>query len=149
MIVAQSPYEAFVLLPALRLLRPRPKLVVEVHGDWCTAARLYGSPERRVYAPLSDLRAARPARGGRHPRADASHRPAGRGGERASAARLDELLHCNLGPVKAMVSQLGEAEARAALPHWYEVERRLASVAQPSAFRAIYFAATAAARASD
>lgn len=56
-IVAQSPYEAFVLLPALRLLRPRPKLVIEVHGDWRTASRLYGSPARRVYAPLSDLSA--------------------------------------------------------------------------------------------
>jgi glycosyltransferase involved in cell wall biosynthesis len=56
-VVAQSPYEAFVVLPVLRLLRPRPRLIVEVHGDWRTASRLYGSPGRRAYAPLSDLSA--------------------------------------------------------------------------------------------
>ncbi len=34
--------------------RPRPKLVVEVHGDWRYATRLYGSPARKLVAPLSD-----------------------------------------------------------------------------------------------
>ncbi|MFL5582471.1 MAG: glycosyltransferase family 4 protein [Gemmatimonadaceae bacterium] len=53
-VVTQSPYEAFALLPGLRGLRPRPALVVEVHGDWRIAARLYGSRRRRVIAGLSD-----------------------------------------------------------------------------------------------
>jgi glycosyltransferase involved in cell wall biosynthesis len=34
--------------------RPRARLVVEVHGDWRYATRLYGSPARRVLSPLSD-----------------------------------------------------------------------------------------------
>ena len=34
--------------------RPRARLVVEVHGDWRYATRLYGSPLRRVVSPLSD-----------------------------------------------------------------------------------------------
>jgi glycosyltransferase involved in cell wall biosynthesis len=33
---------------------PRAKLVVEVHGDWRYATRLYGSPARKVVSPLSD-----------------------------------------------------------------------------------------------
>jgi glycosyltransferase involved in cell wall biosynthesis len=49
-IVAQSPYEgAFV-----QLARPGVKVVVEVHGDWRTATRLYGSPLRRIFSPLAD-----------------------------------------------------------------------------------------------
>jgi glycosyltransferase involved in cell wall biosynthesis len=53
-IVTQSPYEAFALLPVCRAARPRPKLLVELHGDWRTAARLYGSGLRRAYARASD-----------------------------------------------------------------------------------------------
>jgi glycosyltransferase involved in cell wall biosynthesis len=34
--------------------KPRARLVVEVHGDWRYATRLYGSPVRRVVSPLSD-----------------------------------------------------------------------------------------------
>ena len=46
-VVAQSPYEALAVLPALRTCRrARPRLVVEVHGDWRTAAA--------CMAPLSD-----------------------------------------------------------------------------------------------
>jgi glycosyltransferase involved in cell wall biosynthesis len=56
-IVAQSPYEGATLLPVLPLLRPRPRLIVEVHGDWRTASRLYGSRARGAIAPLSDLAA--------------------------------------------------------------------------------------------
>jgi glycosyltransferase involved in cell wall biosynthesis len=56
-IVTQSPYEAFALLPVWKMARPRPKLVVELHGDWRTAARLYGSPLRRLYARASDCAA--------------------------------------------------------------------------------------------
>lgn len=59
-IVCQSPFEAF----GVALLRPlipkarRPLLVVEAHGDWRTASRLYGSRARRLLAPLADRSAA-------------------------------------------------------------------------------------------
>lgn len=53
-VVTQSPYEAFAVLPALRLVRPRPRLLVELHGDWRTAPRLYGSSFRRPFAGLTD-----------------------------------------------------------------------------------------------
>jgi glycosyltransferase involved in cell wall biosynthesis len=53
-IVTQSPYEAAFVL----LARTRAKLVVELHGDWRTATRLYGSPVRRALSPLADAVAA-------------------------------------------------------------------------------------------
>jgi glycosyltransferase involved in cell wall biosynthesis len=53
-IITQSAYEAFPLLAVRRALRTRPRLVVEVHGEWQTAARMYGSPMRRLYARLAD-----------------------------------------------------------------------------------------------
>jgi glycosyltransferase involved in cell wall biosynthesis len=49
-IVAQSPFEAAAAL----LARPRVPVIVEVHGDWRTFARLYGSPARRVLAWFAD-----------------------------------------------------------------------------------------------
>src|SRR5438552_17291761 len=49
-IVTQSPYEAALV----RLARPRAKVVVELHGDWRTATRLYGSHVRRALSPLAD-----------------------------------------------------------------------------------------------
>ena len=45
-VVAQSPYEALAALAARRLARSPAALVVEIHGDWHTWARLYGSPLR-------------------------------------------------------------------------------------------------------
>jgi glycosyltransferase involved in cell wall biosynthesis len=53
-IITKSPHEAFALLPVLKLARSRPKLLVELHGDWRTAPRLYGSRLRRHYAGLTD-----------------------------------------------------------------------------------------------
>jgi glycosyltransferase involved in cell wall biosynthesis len=55
-IVCQSPYEAFGVI-ALRSLLPaaaRPRVQVELHGDWRTATRLYGSPRRRKLSRLAD-----------------------------------------------------------------------------------------------
>jgi glycosyltransferase involved in cell wall biosynthesis len=52
-VLAQSPYEAAVAL-AVRA----PRVVVEIHGDWRTATRLYGSPARRVLNRLADAAAA-------------------------------------------------------------------------------------------
>ncbi|MEI8105440.1 MAG: glycosyltransferase family 4 protein [Actinomycetes bacterium] len=49
-VVAQSPYEAALI----RLARVRAKLIVEVHGDWRTATRMYGSPLRRALSPVAD-----------------------------------------------------------------------------------------------
>jgi glycosyltransferase involved in cell wall biosynthesis len=51
-IVAQSPYEA-------ALARGAPRLIVEVHGDWRTFTRLYGSGWRRLLSPVADAIARR------------------------------------------------------------------------------------------
>lgn len=62
-IVTQSPYEAAFV----RFARIRAKVIVEIHGDWHTSTRLYGSPLRRALAPLGDRIADRAVR-----RADAA-----------------------------------------------------------------------------
>jgi glycosyltransferase involved in cell wall biosynthesis len=49
-IVTQSPYEAAFVW----LARTGARTVVELHGDWRTATRLYGSPLRRALSPLAD-----------------------------------------------------------------------------------------------
>jgi glycosyltransferase involved in cell wall biosynthesis len=51
-IVAQSPYEAASALAGRRLAGSRARVLLEVHGDWRTATRLYGSPLRRFAEPL-------------------------------------------------------------------------------------------------
>ncbi len=53
-IVAQSPYEAAAALVARRAAGSRARVVVELHGDWRTATRLYGSRLRRVLEPLTE-----------------------------------------------------------------------------------------------
>ena len=53
-IVAQSPFEGLAALLGRRLARRRPALVVELHGDWRTFARLYGSSPRAMLGPLLD-----------------------------------------------------------------------------------------------
>jgi glycosyltransferase involved in cell wall biosynthesis len=54
-IVAESPYTAAAALLGRALLRgAAPRVLVEVHGDWRTATRLYGSPARRALSPLAD-----------------------------------------------------------------------------------------------
>jgi glycosyltransferase involved in cell wall biosynthesis len=59
-IVCQSPYEAVGVIVASRCLPrgTRPAIQVEVHGDWRTAARLYGHPLRWLLGPGSDRVAA-------------------------------------------------------------------------------------------
>jgi glycosyltransferase involved in cell wall biosynthesis len=49
-VLTQSPYEAALVRHVTRNI----PLVVELHGDWRTASRLYGSPARRLLAPLTD-----------------------------------------------------------------------------------------------
>ena len=54
-IVAESPYTGAAALVGRSLIGGvRPRVVVEVHGDWRTATRMYGSPARSVLSPLAD-----------------------------------------------------------------------------------------------
>ncbi|HTD50953.1 MAG TPA: glycosyltransferase, partial [Acidimicrobiia bacterium] len=55
-IVCQSPYEGFGVLALRKLLPPRlrPSVQIELHGDWRTATRLYGSPHRRFLSGAAD-----------------------------------------------------------------------------------------------
>jgi glycosyltransferase involved in cell wall biosynthesis len=57
-VIAQSPFEGLSSLFARRLARIEAKVIVEVHGDWTTAGRYYGSPLRRLAAPFADRAAA-------------------------------------------------------------------------------------------
>jgi glycosyltransferase involved in cell wall biosynthesis len=57
-VLAQSPYEGAAVVLGRALARRPTRLVVEVHGDWRTATRLYGSRLRPALSPLAD-RAAR------------------------------------------------------------------------------------------
>lgn len=54
-IVAEDPHVAAAALLARRLAgRNSTRIVAEVHGNWRLATRLYGSPARRVFAPVAD-----------------------------------------------------------------------------------------------
>lgn len=53
-IVASDPYIGMAALLARALVRPKPRVIVEVHGDWRTFTRLYGSPWRRLLNPVAD-----------------------------------------------------------------------------------------------
>jgi glycosyltransferase involved in cell wall biosynthesis len=52
-VLAQSVYEAGAALLGKALARSRARVVVDVHGDWETATRLYGSPLRRLLSPVT------------------------------------------------------------------------------------------------
>ncbi len=53
-IFASDPFLAAAALAGRWLARRRVPVVVEVHGDWRTFSRLYGSPARRLISPLAD-----------------------------------------------------------------------------------------------
>jgi glycosyltransferase involved in cell wall biosynthesis len=57
-VVCQTAYEAAAALLARRLARVPARVVVEVHGDWRTSTRLYGSGSRRALARIGDVLAA-------------------------------------------------------------------------------------------
>lgn len=57
-IMAQSPHTALACVIARALARRPVRIVAEIHGDWRTATRLYGSRARRALSPLSDALAA-------------------------------------------------------------------------------------------
>ena len=55
-IIAENPYTAAGALVGRALARgSKPMIVLEVHGDWRTATRLYGASSRRLLSPLADL----------------------------------------------------------------------------------------------
>lgn len=58
-VVTQSPYEGSAALFARLLAGSRARVVVEVHGDWHSATRMYGSPSRAILTPVADRVAAR------------------------------------------------------------------------------------------
>ena len=53
-VVVQGAHEAAAVVAARGLARTRTPIVLDVHGDWRTATRLYGSPARRLVSPLAD-----------------------------------------------------------------------------------------------
>jgi glycosyltransferase involved in cell wall biosynthesis len=53
-IVAADPFVGAATLLGRRLAHVRTPLIVEVHGDWRTFTRGYGSPARRYLSPLAD-----------------------------------------------------------------------------------------------
>jgi glycosyltransferase involved in cell wall biosynthesis len=57
-IVCQTAYDAAAALVARRIARVPARVVVEVHGDWRTSTRLYGSGARRVVSRFGDAVAA-------------------------------------------------------------------------------------------
>ena len=57
-VLTESPYEALAVELARLVTRSRAKLAVDLHGDWRTATRLYGSPLRRLLSPVADRLAA-------------------------------------------------------------------------------------------
>ena len=57
-VVCQTPYDGAAALLARRLARVPARVIVEVHGDWRTSTRLYGSSARRVLGGLGDAVAA-------------------------------------------------------------------------------------------
>lgn len=72
-IVTQSPFEATGIVALRRAFGIRAPLVVELHGDWRTAARLYGPRARRMIAPLADSAAEAALRSADRVRAVHSH----------------------------------------------------------------------------
>jgi glycosyltransferase involved in cell wall biosynthesis len=57
-VACQTAYDALAALIARRLARVPTRIVVEVHGDWRTSTRLYGSPARRALSRVGDASAA-------------------------------------------------------------------------------------------
>jgi glycosyltransferase involved in cell wall biosynthesis len=53
-VICQTAYEGAAALAARRLSGVSTRVVVEVHADWRTSTRLYGSSGRRLLAPVGD-----------------------------------------------------------------------------------------------
>ena len=61
-VLAQDPHTAASAMLGRTLARTKTPIVLEVHGNWRTAARMYGSPARQLLGPGSDVVAARAVR---------------------------------------------------------------------------------------
>lgn len=57
-VLVQGAHEAAAALLGRTLARSRARVVLDVHGDWRTATRLYGSPARKLLSPIADRVAA-------------------------------------------------------------------------------------------
>jgi glycosyltransferase involved in cell wall biosynthesis len=57
-VLVQGAHEAASALLARRLARSEANVILDVHGDWRTATRLYGSRTRRLLNPFADRVAA-------------------------------------------------------------------------------------------
>ena len=57
-VLVQGAHEAALVLLGRALARSHVPVVLDVHGDWRTATRLYGSPARRFLNPAADRVAA-------------------------------------------------------------------------------------------
>jgi glycosyltransferase involved in cell wall biosynthesis len=57
-VVAQTAYDAAAVLLARAAARSRARVVLDVHADWRTSTRLYGSRARKLLGPLGDRVAA-------------------------------------------------------------------------------------------
>jgi len=57
-VLCQTAYDGAAALLARRIARVPARVVVEVHGDWRTSTRLYGSPSRRLLGRVGDTVAA-------------------------------------------------------------------------------------------
>jgi glycosyltransferase involved in cell wall biosynthesis len=53
-VLVQGAHEAAAVLAGRRLAGSSAKVILDVHGDWRTSTRLYGSPARRLLSPLAD-----------------------------------------------------------------------------------------------
>ena len=53
-VVAADPFVGATVLLGRRLAGSRATVIVEVHGDWRTFTRSYGSPLRRLLSPVTD-----------------------------------------------------------------------------------------------
>lgn len=56
-LLVQGAHETAAALVARRLAGSRAKVILDVHGDWRTPSRLYGSPLRRLLSPAADAAA--------------------------------------------------------------------------------------------
>jgi glycosyltransferase involved in cell wall biosynthesis len=53
-VLVQGAHEAWLVLLGRSLSGVRPPVILDVHGDWRSSTRLYGSPARRLLNPLAD-----------------------------------------------------------------------------------------------
>src|SRR5581483_10777404 len=56
-VVVQNAHETALALVARAAVRSRTPVILDLHGDWRAATRLYGSPLRRLLQPIGDIAA--------------------------------------------------------------------------------------------